>query len=102
MKMSDHVHTYSHFKIIDIEKPIYSYQDYDVVRVNKKYIDDAIHNFQALVITTPKGEKTMWPKQIKKEGKRVKEVFLRPDEPMVMFEIQIPHSVKSPIERWQI
>ena len=99
--MSDHIHNYSHFKIIEIEKPIYSYNDYDVVRINEKYVKEAIHNFQAIVILTPKGEKTFWPKQIKKEGEKVKEVFLRPNEPIVMYELQINHCEKSPIERWQ-
>lgn len=101
LKMFDHVHNYKTFKVIDFEKPLYSYQDYDVVRVHDKYVRQASLDSQFIVIITPQGEKVFFPKQLKKEGKKVKEVFLRPDEPMVMYELEIQHTEKSPMERWQ-
>jgi len=93
--MADYVHNFPRFLVIDIEKPIYSHEGADCVRVNEKYIKQATENSQYIVIRTPNGEKQMMPKAIKKVGKKVKEVFLYEDLPMTLYEILIPRGVKK-------
>ena len=93
--MADYVHNFPRFLVIDIEKPIYSHEGADCVRVNEKYIKQATENSQYIVIRTPNGEKQMMPKAIKKVGKKVKEVFLYEDLPMTLYEVLIPRGVKK-------
>lgn len=100
MKMANKVHLYQHFLVCEFEKPMYEHENYGIVRLDKKWVDFAIHNFVNIVIRLPKGEKCFFPKQVKKEGKKVKEVFKFADNPMVMFEIAIPNGEKQDIERW--
>ena len=82
--MASHVHLYPHFLVCDFEKAMYHYSNYGTVRLDEKWVKFAIHNFVSIVITTPKGEKTFFPKQIIKEGKKVKEVavFFNPEVEM--------------------
>jgi len=100
MKMADTVHLYPHYLTVDIEKPMFVYKDTDTVRVSKTIVDRAIHAFFQLLVKTPNGEKVFWPKEVKKTGKKVKEVFLYPDNPLVLFEIEIPHSEKTDNDKW--
>ena len=95
MHMSQYVHLYSKFLIVDIEKPLYEQNGVSTVRVAKSIVDRAIHAFVYLVIRTPKGERVFLPKEVKKQGKKVKEVFLYPDNPLVLFEIEIPNGEKK-------
>jgi hypothetical protein len=95
MQMSTHITNYSRFLIVDIEKPMYTHEGADCVRVNLKYIKQATQNCQYLVIRTPYGEKVFFPKELKKAGKKVKEVFLYKDLPMVLYEVLIPRGVKK-------
>jgi len=99
--MADYTHLYNHYMIVDIEKPLYEHNNISTVRVSLDIVKQAIHNFVKLVVRTPKGEKEFWPKEVKKSGKKVKEIFLRPEEPMVLVELDIPYSKKEPIEKWQ-
>jgi hypothetical protein len=92
--MIQYVHLYSRYLTVDIEKPLFEYNNSSTIRINKSIIDRAIHNFVNIVIRTPKGERVFFPKAIKKQGKKVKEVFLYPDMPMVMYELEIPYSEK--------
>lgn len=101
MKMQNYIHNFPHYLVIDIEKPMYIYSDTDCVRVNEKYIKRATQNCQLLVIQTPNGEKVFMPKGLKKAGKKVKEVFLYEDRPMTLFEIMIPHCLKSDEDKWR-
>jgi len=100
--MKDYIHRFPRVLVIKIEKPLYTYDDADCVRIAEKYVKEATHNCQFLVVRTPKGEKQFMPKELRKQGKKVKEVFLRPDEPMVLFEINIPHCEKKDMDayRW--
>lgn len=101
MNMSSYTHLHPHFLVIDIEKPLFTLSSVDTVRISKKYVDQAIHNFIPLVVRTPNGERVFYPKSIKKDGKKVKETFLYPDNPMVMYELEIPHSPKREEEYYQ-
>lgn len=101
LKMSEHVHLYPHFLVVDFLSALYKHLNYGVVRLDEKWIKFAIHNFVNIVITTPDGEKVFFPKQVKKEGKRVKEEFKIPGVPMIMYEIAIPDVQKSDEERWK-
>ena len=100
-KMASHVHLYPHFLVCDFEKAMYHYSNYGTVRLDEKWVKFAIHNFVSIVITTPKGEKTFFPKQIIKEGKKVKEEFLIKGVPMTLFEIAVPDGEKSDPDRWK-
>ena len=101
MKMTNYIHLYPRFLVVDIEKPLYEHASASTVRIAKTIVDRAIHSFAQLVIRTPKGEKVFFPKQVKKDGKKVKEVFLYPDNPMVMYEIEIPYSEKEDIDKYK-
>ena len=102
MQMSDYIHNFSRHLVIEIEKPLYTHEESDCVRVNEKYIKQATQNCQYLVIRTPHAEKIFMPKALKKVGKKVKEVFLYPDNPMILYEVLIPHSEKKDMDfyRW--
>jgi hypothetical protein len=101
MLMKNFVHLYPHFLCVEIEKPMYHYSNYSIVRLDEKWIKFAIHNFVSIVITTPKGEKVFFPKQIIREGKKVKEEFLIKGVPMTLYEIAIPDGEKSDPDRWK-
>ena len=100
--MKDYIHRFPRNLVIEITKPMYTYEDADCVRIAEKYVKEATQNCQFLVVRTPKGEKQFFPKELRKQGKKVKEVFLRPDEPMVLFEINVPHCEKKDMDayRW--
>lgn len=95
------VHEYKQYVVVDIFKPLYTHDNQDIVRVRDVYVKQASLHMKRLVIRTPNGEMIFFPKALKKEGKRVKEVFLRPDEPMILYEVAIPHSPISDNDRWQ-
>ena len=99
--MASHVHLYPHFLVCDFEKAMYHYSNWGTVRLDEKWVKFAIHNFVSIVITTPEGEKTFFPKQIMKEGKKVKEEFKIKGVPMPMYEIAIPDGEKSDPDRWK-
>ena len=91
--MSNFVSVKGSFFIIDIIKPIYTTETYSRVRVNKMYFDKAREHSKYVLVRTPTGEATFLPKAMKKH-KIVKEVFKRPNEPMEMYDLDIPHCQK--------
>ena len=101
MKMTNYTHLYKNYLTVEITKPLFSYKEVDTVRVAKTIVDRAIHNFVALVVITPHGEKVFRPKEVRKDGLKVQEVFLRPDEPMDLFQLEVPYSEKSDPDRWK-
>jgi hypothetical protein len=101
MEMKDYVHNFPRFLVIEIAKPIYTHEGADCVRVNEKYMKQATENSQYLVIRTPNGEKQMLPKGVRKVGKKVKEVFRYPDNPMIMYELLIPHGAIADMDKYR-
>jgi uncharacterized membrane protein YkoI len=99
--MSHYVHNFPRALVIEIEKPMYTSEGADCVRINEKYIKQASQNCQYIVIRTPNGEKQLMPKALKKVGKKVKEVFLYEDRPMVMYELLIPHSELKDMDKYR-
>lgn len=99
--MASHIHNFPRFLVIEIEKPMYTHEGADCVRVNEKYVKRASQNCQYLVIRTPNGEKRFMPKELKRVGKKVKEVFLYEDRPMTLFEVLIPKSEVSDMDKWR-
>lgn len=69
-----------------ISKPLYNNFAY----INESYIKKAEKLNQKLHIKTPKGEITCTPQEWLKGAKRMEKVFLRPNEPMVLFGNNIP------------
>lgn len=101
MSMKDYISTVGRFLIADIQKPIFSTEEYSRIRIHKKWVDIANNTGRSFVCRTPTGERIYPPKSLKKH-KTVKEVFLRPDEPMVMYELDIPHGEKKPREYFEV
>lgn len=76
---------------ITIRKPLYETDEGSVVRVYDKWINLAIDRKSHLVV------KSLWkgrlvkesfdPIEVKKHCKKVEQVFRRPNEPMVLYEI---------------
>lgn len=99
--MNTFVHNYPKYLVVDIHKPLYTHDGVDTVRVRDTYVKQASLTMKRLVVRTPNGEQVFFPKAVKKEAKKVKEVFLRPDDPMVMYELPVPHSPISDNDRWQ-
>ena len=100
MKMADQVHLYPHYLVVDFEKAMYRHSNYGIVRLDEKWVKFAIHNFVCILIRLPEGEKCFFPKQVKKEGKRVKEEFKIPGVPMTMYELAINDCEKEDPDKW--
>lgn len=101
MRMADYVKYIGRFLIIDIEKPIFTGDYVSRVMINKEYIDKASYSSRYLVVRVPKGEIIFFPKTMKKM-KIIKKVFKRPDDPMKMVELDIPHCEKRPREFFEV
>jgi hypothetical protein len=101
VKMSDHINIYKRYIVADFESPLYSHEKVDIVRLDEKWIKLASKTYRSLVIRTPHGECIHFPKTVLKECKLVKEVFLRPEEPMRMREIPVPYSEKADIDKYK-
>jgi len=94
--------TLGNFLVVDIHKPMSSTDTYDFCRVRKDYFDYAKKKSYFLLIRTPNGERVIMPKDKSiKRWKKVKEVFLFPDNPMVLYELCIPKCEKKPDEYYQ-
>ena len=94
MRMTRKVHYYPRYIVVDIDKPIFESGDYSRVRVDEKYVKEATLTSKVLVVRTVRGEQGYFPKTLKKVGKKVKEVFRYEDNPMTMYELDIPNSMK--------
>lgn len=99
-RMTGKVHRYNRYIIVDIDKPIFDYADYSRVRVDEKYIKEASLTSKVIVVRTVRGEQAYFPKTLKKVGKKVKEVFLYENNPMTMYELDIPNSMKKEDDFW--
>lgn len=86
------------YQIVKIKKPLYENEKYDCVRVYDRYVKEAIKNKQFLLVKSKNGERIFNPKWIKANAKVVEQVFLRPDEPMRLFELYIPKRPATPDE----
>lgn len=93
-RMTGKVHRYNRYIIVDIDEPIFDYADYSRVRVDEKYVKEASLTSKVIVVRTVRGEQAYFPKTLKKVGKKVKEVFLYPNSPLCMYELDIPHGMK--------
>lgn len=98
--MNHMIQTFPHFIVVKMEKYLYKYSNTGVIRLRDKYIALAINSNRPLVIRCPDGEKVFFGKQIKLEGKKVKEEFLIKGVPMTLFELIIPDGIKQPIEKY--
>ena len=101
MKMSNFVHYKGRFLIVDILKPIFVGDYISRVMINKDYVDKARISSRYLVVRTPKGELLCFPKTMKKM-KVIKKVFKRVDDPMKMYELDIPHCEKRLEEFYEV
>jgi hypothetical protein len=66
---------------VNIKKPLYA----NFVRIRDKYIYQAIKEKKKLRITIPQGTGIHDPQEWMKTGKRVEQVFLMPDNPMILW-----------------
>ena len=101
MKMSNHIRFIGRFLIIDIVKPFFIGDHISRIALNKEYIDKASMSSRYLVVRTPTGEAVFLPKTMKKV-KTFDKVFKRPNEPMKMVYLDIPHCEKRPNEFYEV
>ena len=89
---------YQQFEEINIKKPLYDNFCYIYNAVLKL----AIRHRRLLKIKIPQGIAIHNPRQWMKTGKRMEKVFLRPDEPMILYgnyvKIEKPKSEEESIE----
>jgi len=78
------------YRLINIKKPLYSVEDGDVVGVYDREIKMAIKFRQMLRVISKNGEADFYPKWIKKNCPTISKVFLRPEEPMILYKLFIP------------
>ena len=99
--MTRKVHYYPRYIVVDIDKPIFESGDYSRVRVDEKYVKEASLTSKVLVVRTVRGEQGYFPKTLKKIGKKVKEIFLYPNNPLSMYELDIQNSMKREDDYWR-
>lgn len=81
---------------VTIHKPLYD----NFVNIRDTYIKTAIRQGKLLKVTIPQGTAVVDPKEWVATGKVVKQVFLRPDEPMRLVGNYVPLPVgKSDTEQ---
>ena len=66
---------------IEIKKPLYG----NFVYIRKEILDAAIRQGNQLEVIIPKSKAVVDPTLWKKTGKRMKKVFRRPNEPMILY-----------------
>lgn len=71
---------------VTIKTPLYLHENTPCVRVNAKYIRQAEKEFKLLKIKCLGRVHYATAQEIKKNWKRVEEIFLFPDRPMKMYE----------------
>jgi hypothetical protein len=71
---------------VPIKKAMFVYKDFPCVRINSKFIRQAYAQNKLLKITCDGHAIYMTAEECKKKWKKVKEVFLFPNNPMVMYE----------------
>jgi len=82
------------YRTINILKPLYSVEEGDVVGVYDREINLAIKFRQMLRVISKNGETDFYPKWIKKNCPTISKVFLRPNEPMILYKLFIPRRKK--------
>lgn len=89
--------TIGNFVVVDIHKPFNKpgKYDYDFCRVRKTYFDRAKKSGRYVLVRTPNGERQILPKLFMKKAKAIPEVMLYPDNPMMMYEVMVPHCEKK-------
>ena len=76
---------------VDIKKPVYG----NYVYIRGETLDKAIKHGVRLEIIVPNGKAIVDPAEWKRNGKRIEKIFLRPDEPMVLYGGNVPVPDKS-------
>lgn len=80
------------FVDVEIKKPIYG----TYVGIRDTYLKQAIRQGKLLKITIPEGVGIADPREWIKTGKRIEKVFLRPDEPMILYANHVQLPVEKP------
>lgn len=75
-----------------IAKPLFGNFCY----IRDLYIKKAEKSYQKLKITTPKGELICTPQEWLRTAKKMEKVFLRPDQPMVLWGNHVPVTQEEP------
>ena len=85
----------SYYRIVQIFKPLYETKEYDCVGIYSKVIEDAIKFRQMLRVISKNGQANFNPEWVKKNSKTMEKVFLRPEEPMKLYQLFIPKRKKK-------
>lgn len=90
-KPGDYMFSRMGFVDVEIRDPMYG----TYVGIRDTYLRQAIRQGKLLRITIPDGVGIADPREWIKTGKRIEKVFLRPDEPMILY----ANYVQLPIEK---
>lgn len=71
---------------IEIKKPLYG----NYVYIRESILNKAIRSGNQLLVIVPKGKAVVNPTEWKRKGQRMSKVFLRPDEPMILYGGNVP------------
>ena len=85
----------------EIKKPLSVTEDHSKVYVAlwDKYVKEAIAHKCKLRIATPYGTGIEDPKLWRKYGKKFKQVFLRPDDPMTLISNYVHIDIRTPEQK---
>lgn len=64
-----------------IKKPLYG----TFVYIRETFVNKAIREGKMMRVTIPQGSAVVDPNDWKETGKRMEKVFLRPDQPMILY-----------------
>lgn len=103
--MQQYITHIGRFMIVYIYDPLYTNEKVCECGVAINHILKAIESHHMLVIRSPKGEKIFFPENLKKHLKdfqTYEKVFKRPEEPMKMVTLPIPHCDYKPDEFYAV
>lgn len=73
-------------EVVRINKPLYG----NYVYINAEVVNKAIRRGVMIQIVVPKGSAIVDPKQWKANGRVMKKVFKRPNDPMILYGGNVP------------
>jgi hypothetical protein len=84
---------------VKINKPIYQTNEYFRVGIRKEKLERAVRLHELVRVITPDGEGVIDPKEVLSKGECIPQVFLRPDEPMLLYHYNVKR--EKPIDSLQ-
>ena len=80
---------------VNITKPLWETSEGFVVGIWDKRVNDAIKARTMILIRTKGVAKMFYPKWVRQHCKKIEKIYLRPDEPMILYEVFISKPKKK-------